>query len=59
MFLGLVAGMLLASKLPMMRTVFDSATKESVALLSGALIIVLLGLQVFVQWRANRVKENA
>ena len=44
MFLGLVAGMLLASKLPMMRTVFDSATKESVALLSGALIIVLLGL---------------
>ena len=44
MFLGLVAGMLLASKLPMMRTVFDSATKESVALLSGPLIIVLLGL---------------
>jgi UDP-GlcNAc:undecaprenyl-phosphate GlcNAc-1-phosphate transferase len=44
MFLGLLAGMLMASKLPMMRSVFEGASRESVALLSGAAIIVALGL---------------
>ena len=44
MFLGLCAGMLLASKLPMMRSVFEGASTEGVALLSGAAIIVALGL---------------
>jgi putative ABC transport system permease protein len=39
----LLAGMLLASKLPMMRTVF-SGTNEAEALLAGACIIVLLGI---------------
>jgi UDP-GlcNAc:undecaprenyl-phosphate GlcNAc-1-phosphate transferase len=44
MFLGLLAGMVLASKLPMMRSVFEAGANESVALLSGAAIIVVLGL---------------
>lgn len=44
MFLGLLAGMVLASKLPMMRSVFEGTADESVALLSGAAIIVVLGL---------------
>ena len=44
MFLGLCAGMLLASKLPMMRSVFEGSSTEGVALLSGAVIIVALGL---------------
>lgn len=43
MFVGLLAGMLLASQLPMMRSVFDGSG-EARALLSGALIIVVLGL---------------
>jgi UDP-GlcNAc:undecaprenyl-phosphate GlcNAc-1-phosphate transferase len=44
MFLGLLAGMVMASKLPMMRSVFEDSSGEARALLSGALIIVLLGL---------------
>jgi UDP-GlcNAc:undecaprenyl-phosphate GlcNAc-1-phosphate transferase len=47
MFLGLLAGMVLASKLPMMRSVFEgsaSSSQEAMALLSGATVIVLLGL---------------
>ncbi len=44
MFLGLCAGMVLASKLPMMRSVFEGASTEGVALMSGAVIIVALGL---------------
>ncbi len=44
MFLGLLAGMILASKLPMMRSVFEGSAQESKALLSGAVIIVALGL---------------
>jgi UDP-GlcNAc:undecaprenyl-phosphate GlcNAc-1-phosphate transferase len=44
MFLGLVAGMVLASKLPMMRSVFEGTSQQGLALLSGAAIIVLLGL---------------
>ncbi len=44
MFAGLVAGMVLASKLPMMRSVFEGGAQQGVALLSGATIIVLLGL---------------
>jgi UDP-GlcNAc:undecaprenyl-phosphate GlcNAc-1-phosphate transferase len=44
MFLGLVAGMVLASKLPMMRSVFEGSAQEGRALLSGAAIIVVLGL---------------
>jgi UDP-GlcNAc:undecaprenyl-phosphate GlcNAc-1-phosphate transferase len=44
MFLGLVAGMVLASKLPMMRSVFEGSSQQAVALLTGAAIIVLLGL---------------
>jgi UDP-GlcNAc:undecaprenyl-phosphate/decaprenyl-phosphate GlcNAc-1-phosphate transferase len=43
MFLGLLAGMMMASKLPMMRSVFEGSG-EAVALLSGATIIVVLGL---------------
>ena len=44
MALGLAAGMVLASKLPMMRSVFEGAGQEDRALLSGAVIIVALGL---------------
>lgn len=44
MFVGLLAGMVLASKLPMMRSVFEGASQEAMALLSGAAIIVVLGL---------------
>lgn len=44
MGLGLLAGMVLASKLPMMRSVFEGTGQEARALLSGAVIIVLLGL---------------
>jgi UDP-GlcNAc:undecaprenyl-phosphate GlcNAc-1-phosphate transferase len=44
MFLGLLAGMLMASKLPMMRSVFEAGSGEALALLSGAAIIVALGL---------------
>lgn len=44
MFLGLVAGMVMASKLPMMRSVFEGTGRESLALMSGAAIIVALGL---------------
>jgi UDP-GlcNAc:undecaprenyl-phosphate GlcNAc-1-phosphate transferase len=44
MFAGLLAGMVLASKLPMMRSVFEGSSQEAVALLSGATIIVVLGL---------------
>jgi UDP-GlcNAc:undecaprenyl-phosphate GlcNAc-1-phosphate transferase len=40
---GLLAGFLLASKLPMMSAVFDGST-TIVALLSGAAIIVILGV---------------
>ncbi|NCG03545.1 MAG: undecaprenyl/decaprenyl-phosphate alpha-N-acetylglucosaminyl 1-phosphate transferase [Actinomycetales bacterium] len=40
---GLLAGLLLASKLPMMSAVFDGST-TIVALLSGAAIIVMLGI---------------
>ena len=40
---GLLAGFLLASKLPMMSAVFDGST-TIVALLSGAAIIVILGI---------------
>ncbi len=44
MFAGLLAGMVLASKLPMMRSVFEESSGEARALLSGAAVIVLLGL---------------
>jgi UDP-GlcNAc:undecaprenyl-phosphate/decaprenyl-phosphate GlcNAc-1-phosphate transferase len=44
MFLGMLAGMVLASKLPMMRSVFEGTGNEARALLSGAVIIVVLGL---------------
>ena len=40
---GLLAGLLLASKLPMMRAVFDGSN-SAIALLSGVTIIVLLGI---------------
>lgn len=40
---GLLAGLLLASKLPMMRAVFDGSN-SAIALLSGVAIIVLLGV---------------
>jgi UDP-GlcNAc:undecaprenyl-phosphate GlcNAc-1-phosphate transferase len=40
---GIVAGLLLASKLPMMRSVFEGAN-TAVALLSGVAIIVALGI---------------
>ena len=43
MFLGLLAGLVMASKLPMMRSVFEGSG-EALALVSGAAIIVLLGL---------------
>ena len=38
MFFGLLAGMLLASKLPMMRSVFEGSATEGVALLTGAVM---------------------
>lgn len=44
MFAGLTAGMIMASKLPMMRSLFESATDEGTALMAGAVIIVVLGL---------------
>ena len=40
---GLLAGLLLASKLPMMRAVFDGSN-TAIALLSGVAIIVMLGI---------------
>jgi UDP-GlcNAc:undecaprenyl-phosphate GlcNAc-1-phosphate transferase len=40
---GLLAGLLLASKLPMMRAVFDGSN-TAIALLSGVAVIVLLGV---------------
>lgn len=43
MFGGLLTGLLLASKLPMMRSVFEGS-QTVVALLSGAAIIVVLGI---------------
>lgn len=43
MFAGLAAGMVVAAKLPMMRSVFEGSG-EARALLSGALVIVILGL---------------
>lgn len=43
MFAGLLAGLLLASQLPLMRSVFDGEG-QPYALLVGSLIIVLLGL---------------
>lgn len=44
MFAGLLAGLLLASKLPMMSAVFEGGAREPIAILSGALVIVALGL---------------
>ncbi len=44
MFLGMAGGMVLASKLPMMRSVFEGSSTEAMALMSGATIIVALGL---------------
>ncbi|MGB8021658.1 MAG: MraY family glycosyltransferase [Candidatus Nanopelagicales bacterium] len=44
MFFGLLAGMVMASKLPMMRSVFEGVSQEGAALLAGAVIIVVLGL---------------
>lgn len=44
MLLGLLAGMLLASKLPMMGAVFDNGAREPLALLSGVGVIVALGV---------------
>ena len=44
MFGGLLAGMLLASKLPMMSAVFANGAREPIAILSGAIVIVALGL---------------
>ena len=43
MLAGLLAGLLLASQLPMMSAVFDGSS-EPKALLSGVLVIVLLGI---------------
>lgn len=43
MFAGLLAGLLLASQLPLMRSVFDG-NKQPIALLSGCVIIVVLGI---------------
>lgn len=57
MFVGLLAGMLLASKLPMMRTVF-SGTNEAEALLAGASIIVLLGI-VDDRWELDALTKMA
>lgn len=44
MLLGLLAALLLASKLPMMSAVFDDGSREPIALLSGAAVIVALGV---------------
>ncbi len=44
MFAGLAVGLLLASKLPLMSTVFVDGARVPLALLSGAAIIVLLGV---------------
>ena len=44
MFAGLAVGLLLASKLPLMSTVFVDGARIPLALLSGAAIIVLLGV---------------
>jgi UDP-GlcNAc:undecaprenyl-phosphate GlcNAc-1-phosphate transferase len=41
---GLLAGMLLASKLPRMRAVFEAGDNPGIALLSGVAIIVVLGI---------------
>ena len=41
---GIVAGLLLASKLPMMRSVFEGGGNTAVALLSGVAIIMALGI---------------
>ena len=43
MFAGLIAGFILASQLPRMRSVFESSS-QPVALMSGCVLIVLLGL---------------
>jgi len=43
MFAGLLAGLVLASQLPLMRSVFETSN-QPVALLSGCVLIVLLGL---------------
>ena len=43
MFFGLLAGLLLASKLPMMRSVFE-AGNAPIALLSGVVVILILGI---------------
>ncbi len=43
MFFGLLAGLLLASKLPMMRSVFEEGSAP-VALLSGVAVILVLGI---------------
>ena len=43
MFFGMLAGLLLASKLPMMRSVFETS-QLPVALLSGVILIVALGM---------------
>lgn len=43
MFAGLLAGLLLASQLPLMRSVFGES-REPMALLAGCLLIVLLGI---------------
>ena len=42
MFVGLLAGLLLASQLPLMRSVFQD--RQPIALLTGCVIIVLIGL---------------
>ena len=47
MFFGLLAGLLLASQLPLMSAVFDSefdSERQPLALLAGCTVIVLLGL---------------
>ena len=44
MFGGLLAGLLLASKLPMMSAVFAGGGREPIAIISGAIVIVALGL---------------
>lgn len=41
---GILAGLLLASKLPMMRSVFEAGDNTGLALLSGVAIIVVLGI---------------
>lgn len=44
MFAGLLAGLLLASKLPLMSAVFDDGARVPFALLSGVAVIVVLGV---------------